>query len=695
MAKGQTIHEAVFKISGQTDKSLGAAFKAAESAAASVGKNIGSKLASAGAAMGKAAAVGAAAVATATVAAGKALIDLGSEFDKASDAIRIGTGATGEALEALNKDFEAVYSTVPTTMEDASQAIADYNTRLGLTGEPLQELSAQAIQVSNLLGEDLSAVIEESSQAFQQWDIEGEKMGDAMDYVFKASQSTGVGFADLMASSQQYGAQMQELGFDFEETVAMLGQLDKAGVNSSEVMSALKKSVGNMAKEGLDASEGMSIYYQKIMDAKDMTEATAIATEVFGSKAGSTLAAAIREGSFAVGDLTEELKASDETIMKAAEDTMDFPEKLQLLKQKAQVALKPVANSMFDQINKAMPYIEEIINKTMPFIAQLGEQIGAMMEKAMPMIMNLFDLVSGWIGDNLPMIMDAVMGVGDAVLPVIEQIGGVIGELLPWIIDGIMQLGAVVFPIIQQIGGVIAQTIFPLFESLKPLLDGLFDAVLAALPAIGDVLNLIIPVIAEIGKVVLPMIITAITGVITHIKLVLEFITNVFTGDWEAAWQNIKDIVANIFETFADVLATPINAAIGLINKAIKAINNALGDITIPDWVPIFGGKTFSLNIPEIPMLAKGGTITSPTLAMVGEAGTETVVPHNNTPRSRALLAEAAQGVYGSGGGNTFNISFAPTIYGGNAEETSALTMEKFTAWYDQMKRDNFREVFA
>ena len=64
-------------------------------------------------------------------------------------------------------------------------------------------------------------------------------------------------------------------------------------------------------------------------------------------------------------------------------------------------------------------------------------------------------------------------------------------------------------------------------------------------------------------------------------------------------------------------------------------------------------------------MLAKGATVNNPTLAMIGEAGPETVVPHNNKPRSRALLAQAAAGVGVTGGGDTY-ISFSPVIHGGD-----------------------------
>jgi len=53
--------------------------------------------------------------------------------------------------------------------------------------------------------------------------------------------------------------------------------------------------------------------------------------------------------------------------------------------------------------------------------------------------------------------------------------------------------------------------------------------------------------------------------------------------------------------------------------------------IKIPDWVPKFGGKTWGINIPEIPKLAKGGIVTAPTLAMIGERGPEVVMPLENS----------------------------------------------------------------
>ena len=63
--------------------------------------------------------------------------------------------------------------------------------------------------------------------------------------------------------------------------------------------------------------------------------------------------------------------------------------------------------------------------------------------------------------------------------------------------------------------------------------------------------------------------------------------------------------------------------------------------------------------------------------AIVGDAP-ETIVPHGNTPRNRALLNEAAKGVGANSGGNNINFTFAPTINGNaHAEENRKMLQEE------------------
>lgn len=517
--KGKEL-QAVVNLAGSIDPSLGKAIESAQKKIS--GLNVK--------ALAVGAAVGGIAVATgkAVVEAGKYLKDLGSQFDEAADAIRIGTGATGDALDGLLDDFGEVYKSVPTTMEDASKAIADYNTRLGLTGPQLQEISKQALQVSDMLGDDLGGVIEESSQAFQQWNIDADNMGGAMDYIFKVSQSTGMGFTDLMSNMQKFGPQLQEMGYSFETASALMGQLDKAGVNTEEVLSAMKKSVGALAKEGISASDGLAMYYEQIKNAGTAAEAASIASEIFGTKAGSTMAAAIRDGTLAVGDLTESLMENGETIAGAAEDTYDFAERLQIMKQGLEVALKPMANTVFDGLNKFMPVLQKLMEQIVPVISDAVEAAAPFVEEflmgAADALEDVLPLISQLAADLLPILtqlmstlLPPLLSLVQTLLPPLMQIVGAIlppiASLLSTILPMITQIVSAVLPVLVQIISALLPVITPLLEValqivndvIMPLLPPLMQIVQALLPPLVSLLNLVMPILSPLLALLQPI----------------------------------------------------------------------------------------------------------------------------------------------------------------------------------------------
>lgn len=132
-------------------------------------------------------------------------------------------------------------------------------------------------------------------------------------------------------------------------------------------------------------------------------------------------------------------------------------------------------------------------------------------------------------------------------------------------------------------------------------------------------------------------------------------LTNFFTGalnglvnGWTTAFTGIGNFVRDTFNNMVNFVKTPINAIIGLINGAIDAVNGL--NIDIPDWVPGVGGSTLGFNIPRIPMLADGGTITRAGKVLVGEEGPEIL----DLPRGAQVVPlERA----GAGGGVTYHVT--------------------------------------
>lgn len=130
---------------------------------------------------------------------------------------------------------------------------------------------------------------------------------------------------------------------------------------------------------------------------------------------------------------------------------------------------------------------------------------------------------------------------------------------------------------------------------------------------------------------------------------IIDFLVGVFTGNWRKAFEGIKNIFKGIFESLVGIAKWPLNMIIDLVNAAISGINTMIKTI---NKVP---GVNIS-TVPKIPKLAKGGIIDSPTIAMVGEAGKEAVMPlENNTGWITDLASKVADRMPRSGGSSNDN----------------------------------------
>lgn len=178
---------------------------------------------------------------------------------------------------------------------------------------------------------------------------------------------------------------------------------------------------------------------------------------------------------------------------------------------------------------------------------------------------------------------------------------------------------------------------------------------------------------------------------------IIGFIDNVFSGNWSAAWGNVVSIFGNVFGELANIAKAPINAVISVINMVLSKINEM--KISIPDWVPVVGGKTLGFNIPQIPMLATGGIATAPTLAMVGEGGEpEAVLPLSKL--AQLLDDWEKKPKPGSAGGESIVFSPVFNFYGGTpsreeAIEAGRVSFAEFKRLYRRMKDEERRKQFS
>lgn len=281
------------------------------------------------------------------------------DVDKALQNIARGTGATGKALGDLQKEWRGLAGEVSQSFETSAQVLADYNTRLGLTGKALKGLSKQALDAGRMMGEDTSQLVAESSKAMQDWGVKAEEMAAFMDRIFIASQSTGIGMAKLSSQMYKYGSALRQMGFDANTTVAMLAQFEKQGVNTELVLGSLRIALGNLAKAGItDAGEAFRQLTEDIKRTESSTEAVGKAIKLFGARAGADMAAAIREGRFEVEELVAALETAQGAIERNSDATKTFGDQWAETKNQVSLAIEPIGREILKLANSVLPSLQ-------------------------------------------------------------------------------------------------------------------------------------------------------------------------------------------------------------------------------------------------------------------------------------------------------------------------------------------------
>jgi hypothetical protein len=265
---------------------------------------------------------------------------------------------------------------------------------------------------------------------------------------------------------------------------------------------------------------------------------------------------------------------------------------------------------------------EQIGSYLVPALTKLGQWI---ITYVIPAVQKL----AAWMGTNLG--------------PVITKLGAWISKVLVPAAKSLAdQFMKNVWPILQRVGKEIATNVAPATASLAKL----WRETLA--PALRDAMPTIKAVIAGVAAFV--------AGWLVFQSKILGTVIPVFAtlvGWVLKVSKYVREAASGMRDAFAGVAAGIYSAFRGAFNGIARLWNSTVGALSfgVPDWVPGLGGKGW--DVPNIPMLAKGGIVTRPTLALVGEAGPEAVIP----------LSRAG----GMGGGVTINV--AGSVVGGTPEQ--------------------------
>ncbi|EFC90370.1 phage tail tape measure protein, TP901 family [Dethiosulfovibrio peptidovorans DSM 11002] len=297
---------------------------------------------------------------TAAAGTGLAAFSVAQDLEEAMAVVAQKTGEGEEALKEYEDIVRRLFRENPVSgYGEVAQALAAVRVATGAAGEALEKLTQQYLSLSDVTGVDLNNAVRLGSRLFGDWSISTDKQTEALDALFVASRSTGASIENLAEKAVTYGTKFRQLGFSLEEALGLLGKWEKEGVSTEKALSGLGQAITNMTRSGVrNLVQGWKDLTNSIKNATTEGDAINKAVKYFGADAGPDMAAAIRENRFELGALVEVLSKAEGAIETADEETSTLIESLQSLRNTAKdKLLEPLG----DEVSRYVAHVAELL----------------------------------------------------------------------------------------------------------------------------------------------------------------------------------------------------------------------------------------------------------------------------------------------------------------------------------------------
>ena len=399
--------------------------------------------------------------------------------------------------------------------------------------------------------------------------------------------------------------------------------IKKAAVPAGLALAGLAVALGDATKGAIEDDAAQQLLAATITKNTGATEAQIKANEDWISTQGKLL-----------GVTDDDLRPALSRLVTQTHDVAKAQELAALAMDISAATGKPLA-SVTEALAKAAGGSTTALGKLSPELKDMMKN-GLDAEGAMSVLTDTFggaaqtaaDTAQGQFKRLGVALAETKESIGAALLPAIEAVLPFLTAMGAWAADN----STVFLVVAGVIGGIAAaivitnaaMTAWAAATTAFTAIQGVFNAVMAANPVVLFAL--------------------AIAGLVVGLVIAYKKF-DAFRNIVDAVFGAIKAGIKGGMDAITTYLSFVMGVYKAIFNGIATLWNNTIGKLSfeVPKWVPGLGGKGF--DVPNIPMLAAGGIVTSPTLAMIGERGPEAVIP---------LTGPNAGGGMG---GNTVNIN--------------------------------------
>lgn len=586
-------------------------------------------------------------------AVGTAAIKFSSDSQDAFQQFAAATGTASNEMGKYKDMINDVYKdNFGESINDVAEAMATVNQNMSyLDDSALQRCTEYAYTLSDTFGYDVAESTRAANSLIRNFGIEA---NEAFNLIVQGSQN-GLDFSgELLDSINEYAPQFKKMGMSADEMFSVFVNgaqngafnLDKIGdavkenairaIDCSDTTAEGFKALGLDATEtakkfaagGEAADEAFNQVIVGLSAMEDPIERNTAGVNLFGTM-WEDLGPEVVMSLSTTNDAIDMTRESMESLVNVKYDTLSGA--LGGLWRTIQVdVLQPIGNQLIPYVTKGISAIQKFTdkwNKLGPTTQKTVVKFAAVAASVGPVLMGF-----GKISTGISTMISNFGKVGGA----ITRLTGASGfSGIAKIMTGPFGIAAAavavaailiyknwdrIAPILQKIG----QRFVDFWKTVQPQLEPFINLVKEVASYLKETLEPVFEIVWKAaGDYVVKFfddVSVIIDGVLGVFEGVITFLTGVFQGNWEKAWNGIVQAVGSIFGTLESLVKTPLNAVINLVNKAIGAINKI--SVDLPSAV---GGGHIGFNIPTIPTLAKGTDYWQGGIVQISEKGGEIV----------------------------------------------------------------------
>lgn len=576
-------------------------------------------------------------------------ITIGAAFESDMAKVAAVSRASDEQLKQLTATARKLGAETQWSASEAAQGM-QYLAMAGFKTNEIIETMPGMLNLASAGAIDLASASDIASNILTGFGLSASDMnrvGDVLTNTFTQSNTTLQG----LGATMKYAAPVAKaMGVSIEQAAAMAGKLGDAGIQGEMAGTTLRSVLLRLSAPSEKAAVALDALGVKTTDANGkMKSFPAILKELNAAMSGMSESA--RANFTKTIFETEAMSGALVLMEQAGSGALDkFIGAVQDVGSAESVASKQIDNLKGDVtiLNSAMQEMAlKIYDSVKPALRAFAQQateivtrIGAWAKENPGLVQKIVAVagaVAAFTAAALPML--AALKTAQFLFalikaPILAARAAIMAVRMGWI----LYTGATTAGTVATKGARAAQIAFAAAANIMAAAQWALNAAMSANP-----IGLVIAGIAALIAI----------GVLLYKNwdTIKEKVLDLWAA-FSKTFPEAAGLIKKVFGTVFGVVKMQINSLISIVNTVTSSINKALSKVKIPDWVPVFGGKSFSVNIPKIPQLAAGGIATRSTIANIGEGGEpEAVLP----------LSKLSSMLGGASGGN-ISVSFSPTI---------------------------------